>query len=586
MSESIRFGNHELIELIGRGGMGEVWRARNTALGRPVAVKLIRPDRLSGVEPELKRQVLKRFEREIRATTALRSPHTVSVYDVGVADDGTFFYAMELLEGSNLQQLVAQHGPVPVERAVHFLLQACDSLAEAHSHGLVHRDIKPGNLFACQLGLQHDYIKLLDFGLVKLDTAPSVQSQLTGDGSLIGSPAFMPPEVPSGAAIDGRADLYALGCVGYWLVTGQLVFDGATPLQVLMRHAGEAPQPPSQRLGVALPAAFDALVLACLHKKPEERPASAKEVAAALRAIPLASPWTDDRAETWWREHPIAAGQPTPAAWTAATPAIFAAPAARPVAKKVLEEQRERAIAELREQFVQSHIDATELGRRVRLAESAIAPTDLDGLLRDLPELPAQQQALVPVTGQALAAASTTGELEPLPVRGSARNIISIFSGHNLAGAWRPPKEMRALSIFGGANIDLRLAKLQPGCTTIRSVSIFGGCEVIVPPGLYVEVDGIGILGGFDQSGSSLAEPPTGDGPWVRITGVAILGGVSVKVKELPKEGGLLRTIFDEVERALPPAAREWLGREKPAALPPHESPPPAAIADPGKNKK
>ncbi|MBN2361832.1 MAG: protein kinase [Deltaproteobacteria bacterium] len=575
MADALRYGAYELIEPIGRGGMGEVWRARHGALGRPVAVKLIRPDRLSGVEPEHKRELLKRFEREVRATSMLRSPHTVAVYDIGTAEDGTLFYAMELLEGINLQQLVAVHGPVPVERAVHLLLQACDALAEAHGLGLVHRDVKPGNLLACRLGLQHDYLKVLDFGLVKLEAAPSAQSQLTGDGTLIGSPAFMPPEVPAGTALDGRADLYALGCVAFWLVTGQLVFEGANPLQVLMRHAGEEPIAPSQRLGLSLPAAFDDLVLACLRKHPDERPAGAREVAAALRAIPLEQPWTAERAEAWWSEHPIAA----PTAGSTSAPALFAAPAAdetasaepapRPVARRVLNEKRERTIAELREQFVQSHIDATELGHRIRLAESAAAPADLDGLLRDLPELPSTG-ALVPAAGaapgMAIATAPEGSALEPVPVRAGARNIISIFSGHNLAGAWRPPKRMRTLCVFGGTELDLRLARLQPGCTVIRAVAVFGGCDVIVPPGLYVEVDGIGIFGGFEESGGALAEPPTGDAPWVRITGIAVFGGVSVKVKEPPKEGGLLRAIFDEVRRVLPAGVREPAERALPSS--------------------
>ena len=243
MTEALRCGSYELLEPLGQGGMGEVWRARHVQLERPAAVKRIRAELLaSGGEDAT--TVLRRFRREVQATSALRSPHTVAVYDYGAADDGAFYYAMELLEGLDLRTLVERHGPLPPERAVHFLLQACDSLAEAHAAGLTHRDVKPANLFVCKLGLVHDFVKVLDFGLVK--PAPGsglAETQLTVGAAAMGSPAFMPPEVAEGAAtVDARSDVYSLGCVAYWLLTGRLVFEADTAMRMLVDHVGREPQ--------------------------------------------------------------------------------------------------------------------------------------------------------------------------------------------------------------------------------------------------------------------------------------------------------------------------------------------------------
>ena len=176
-------------------------------------------------------ELAKRFEREAQATATLRSPHTIVVYDYGVAADGTFHYVMELLDGYSLQTLVARFGPLPPERAVHMLIQACHSLAEAHAAGMVHRDIKPANLFACRLGLEVDFVKVLDFGLVKTQWPRTHGGEdLTKEGAFTGTPAFMPPEVALGThTVDGQTDLYALGCVAYWLLTGQKVFPGSNP---------------------------------------------------------------------------------------------------------------------------------------------------------------------------------------------------------------------------------------------------------------------------------------------------------------------------------------------------------------------
>ncbi|MFH1811007.1 MAG: protein kinase [Pseudomonadota bacterium] len=571
------FGSYDLIELLGSGGMGEVWLARHRLMQRPAAVKLIRPDVLRGADAEQSRTVLRRFEREVRATAALRSPNTISIYDFGVAEDGTFYYAMELLEGLNLQAMVHHAGPLPVERAVHFLLQACDSLGEAHGQGLVHRDIKPGNLFSCRLGLRHDVLKVLDFGLVKLDTAPDARTQLTADGMMLGTPAFMAPEMARGkASLDGRCDLYALGCVAHWLVTGKLLFDDDSPIGVVMAHLTDEPEPPSKHSAMPIPAAFDEVVLRCLQKKPEDRYQSARELAAALEAIPLAPRWTVERAETWWSEHSPAQVEPAQKAISdhlsvlRPDQAADAPNAPRPVAKKVLEAERERAISELRAHFVESHIDATMLQQRIGLAEDAADVDALDRIFADLPQLP-PGTALVPVAADLPVPVATPDEPVPLALRDPAasRSLISVFSGRNLAGTWRPPKQLRIINVFGGAQIDLRQAQLQPGCTTIRTFSVFGGCEVVVPPDLYVEVDGVGVLGAFEEPSNSKAQPPQGSTPWVRVTGFAVLGGVGVKVKG-PDKPGLLQRLELLLDPESDDGDREDSDGDAPRALPPH----------------
>jgi eukaryotic-like serine/threonine-protein kinase len=296
-------GSYELVERLDRGGMGEVWRARHRMLARPAAVKLIRPEMMGG--GRVAQTLVMRFEREAQVTAALQSPHTIELYDFGVTRDGTFYYVMEMLNGLDLEGLVRRFGPVPPERAVHLLLQACDSLAEAHHRGLVHRDVKPANLYACRLGLECDFLKVLDFGLVKSSWAEETADiRLTTEGTASGTPAYMAPEVALGqAAIDGRVDLYGLGCVAYWLVTGHMVFTGDTPMQVALQHVQAAPVPPSRRAELPLPQALEDAILWCLEKDPLRRPADAGALAARLVATDLGASWTPTRARRWWEAH-------------------------------------------------------------------------------------------------------------------------------------------------------------------------------------------------------------------------------------------------------------------------------------------
>ncbi len=298
-------GSYRLEALLGSGGMGEVWRARHRLLARPAAIKLIRRELTGGVAAAGEATVAQRFEREAQVIAGLRSPHTIELFDFGTSADGTFYYVMELLDGVDVQTLVTRFGPVPVPRAIHLLRQICHSLSEAHARGVVHRDVKPANIFLCRYGEELDFVKVLDFGLVKeTESRPEAETALTAERTIPGTPAFLAPEQALGRApLDGRVDLYAVGCVAYWLLTGELVFKAETPLELIVKHANEEPVPPSSRTELPLPAALDRLVLSCLAKDPAARPQTARALSAALGAIEGAGDWTEARARDWWTKH-------------------------------------------------------------------------------------------------------------------------------------------------------------------------------------------------------------------------------------------------------------------------------------------
>ena len=306
VTKARELGSYRLVERLGKGGMGEVWRAKHRMLARPAAIKLIRPEVLGAKDAAARDMLLRRFEREAQATALMRSAHTMELYDFGIAEDGTFYYVMELLDGFDLDELVERFGPVPAERAVHFLQQICASLAEAHEAGLIHRDVKPANLYACHYGREVDFIKVLDFGLVKQGRAPEegADKLTAGDMSPGGTPAFMAPEQALGdGEVDGRSDIYALGCVAYWLLTGSLVFKGTTPMETIVLHVNREPEPPSRRTTRPIPADLEGIVLACLAKDPADRPQTADEVALRLGTVRMAEEWTPLRARDWWNEH-------------------------------------------------------------------------------------------------------------------------------------------------------------------------------------------------------------------------------------------------------------------------------------------
>lgn len=328
-----RLGSYSLATRIGQGGMGEVWRAEHAMLKRPAAIKLIK----RGATP-VSDESMARFRREAQTIASLHSPHTIELYDFGVTDDGAMFYAMELLEGVDLDTLVTRHGPLPPERVAHILRQACHSLAEAHEAGVVHRDIKPANIFLAQRGRDHDVVKLLDFGLAKVADGPgppsaalsalealagaqattsadaatsalSDEQRLTLEETVQGTPAYMAPEQALGSrAIDGRADLYALGCVAWWLLVGRDVFVASSAVQVLFAHLHVEPDLPSDAGAKGAPPALEALVMDLLEKDPRDRPQTADEVLARLDEIPVERPWTEARARSWWAAQAQGAG--------------------------------------------------------------------------------------------------------------------------------------------------------------------------------------------------------------------------------------------------------------------------------------
>ncbi|MEM7049526.1 MAG: serine/threonine-protein kinase [Acidobacteriota bacterium] len=306
-----QLGSYRLHEKLGAGGMGEVWRATHHLLARPTAIKLIRPRHLES-STDHRRHLLERFAREARATASLRSPHTVALYDFGITGDGTCFIAMELIDGLDLSRLVERFGRQPPARVRHILSQACDSLGEAHLRGLVHRDIKPGNLMVCRQGRQADVVKVLDFGIVALTARQPMDPTLTVAGDVLGTPAAMAPETLRHAGSDERSDLYALGCVGYWLLTGRQVFEVDTVAEVMAAHLRDEPRPPSA-VGVDVPADIEAVIMRCLAKQPGDRWPSADALAEALAGCSEVPTWSGDEAAAWWRRHIPAAPPRSPA---------------------------------------------------------------------------------------------------------------------------------------------------------------------------------------------------------------------------------------------------------------------------------
>ncbi len=279
--EARKLGSYTLDRRLGAGAMGEVWTAKHSHLARPAAVKVIRTDRVS--DPFARENMEKRFEREVQATAELRCPHTIVIYDFGVANDGSLYYVMELLDGVDLQQLVDKHGPLDVPRAVHMCRQICASLAEAHEAGLVHRDIKPANIFVCTYGRQRDFIKVLDFGLVKV-VAPD-KAGLTVVGAITGTPAYMAPEqTVDGRDVDARADVYAVGVLLHFMLTGRLMFGDLAPAAYLAAHR-DRPPPALADSGVQVPDALQSLMDVCLSKRRDDRPPNMDAVAERLEAI-------------------------------------------------------------------------------------------------------------------------------------------------------------------------------------------------------------------------------------------------------------------------------------------------------------
>ncbi len=305
ISRAREVGSYWVGDLLARGGMGDVYRAQHRLLARPAAIKFIRPEALAWRRGRDRRLSLQRFRTEAQVVATLSSPHTVALYDYGPTGDGGLYYVMELLNGLGLDALVARFGPLPAGRVVYLLRQVCLSIGEAHTAGLIHRDLKPANIFVCRVGLEADFVKVLDFGLVKSELATEPGDALATDPNIVvGTPAFMAPELILGErGVDARADIYALGCVAYWLLTGQLVFEAEGARKVMVEHVRSEPVAPSRRTELAISPSLDALVLACLAKDRAARPANAGDLARRLAACEVGEPWTPERAAGWWDRH-------------------------------------------------------------------------------------------------------------------------------------------------------------------------------------------------------------------------------------------------------------------------------------------
>src|SRR5688572_20133894 len=295
-ASDLNLGSYRLMSQIGEGGMGEVWRASHKLLARPAAIKLVKLD-------ESRQELFaQRFHREANTIAGLKSPHTVYLYDFGTTQDGRLYYVMELLDGISLQTLVTTFGPQPASRVVAILKQMCRSLEEAHQEQIIHRDLKPSNVMICQVAQARDFVKVLDFGLAKPFGAGAA-SNLTVEGVTLGTPEYMAPEVAGGSrSVDARADLYALGCVAYVLLTGALVFTDANPVTVAVKHMRNPPVPPSRRTDRPVPPDLERVVLACLEKNPENRPSTARDVERMIAGCNV-PPWKEEDADAWWEKH-------------------------------------------------------------------------------------------------------------------------------------------------------------------------------------------------------------------------------------------------------------------------------------------
>ncbi len=301
--EAKQLGQYRLIRPLGAGGMGEVYLAEHRMLKRPCAVKLIHPDRAG--DPH----ALARFEREVRLTAQLSHWNTIEIFDYGRTDDGIFFYVMEYLPGLSLEDLLKRHGPLPAGRVVHLLRQTCQGLREAHAIGLIHRDIKPGNMFAARRGGLYDVVKLLDFGLVK-PVAENPSARLTQEGSISGTPLFMSPEQARGLGdLDARSDIYSLGAVAYALLTGRPPFEDVNPMEVMIAHVRDEVIPPSQHQA-DVPADLEHVILRCLAKSPEDRFQDVDSLEQALAECAAANQWTQLHAARWWHENGQTAATP------------------------------------------------------------------------------------------------------------------------------------------------------------------------------------------------------------------------------------------------------------------------------------
>ena len=294
--EAQQLGQYTLEQKLGEGGMGVVYKGRHSMLRRPTAIKLLHADKVNEIS-------IARFEREVQITCQLNHPNTIAIYDYGRTPEGVFYYAMEYLDGIDLQQLVNQYGPQPESRVIHILTQICGSLFEAHSNGLVHRDVKPANVMLNRRGCQPDLVKVLDFGLVKAIDQDDRQRR-SEDGMLTGTPLYMSPEaIQAPMTVDSSTDIYAVGAIGYFLLTGKPVFEADGIAELLQKHLEESPVLPSKRSKITVSAQLEDAIMSCLEKTRAKRPQTARDLELKLSRCKAAEQWTIEEGDRWWGRH-------------------------------------------------------------------------------------------------------------------------------------------------------------------------------------------------------------------------------------------------------------------------------------------
>jgi serine/threonine protein kinase len=462
---------------------------------------------------------------------------------------------MELLEGISLASLVAEFGPVPPERAVFLLGGICESLAEAHERGMVHRDVKPANIYTCVLGGKYDFVKVLDFGLVK--TLPGVDSAAspTVTGAIAGSPAFLAPEAVRGI-IAPSCDIYGLGCVAYWLLTGKLVFEGQTSFEILLAHAQQEPIAPSARTGVLFPAELDHLVLACLVKDPARRPKTVAAVAEELALVPITAPWTPARARSFFEENRALIARAHPAmqrvhelSQNVDTPEKPVPPPETPQER----EQRERvqqSLDRLQHHFTKSHIDVRELELRMLRVKKAKTAQEIERVFADLPPLGStlpSMQSVVPPPEKSKPRSSRSSQSDPPPSLGPhgemvlrrrgeaamampypeamAVHVVSVMSSTQRELVVNDGELYKTVAVMGEATLTVNTSQFVEGQAELRCVAVMGNVTIYVGPGIDVEAVGVGVLGVFEHWGGRVRREGR---PKLRITGVAVMGLVKV----------------------------------------------------------